>query len=202
MILELLFSSGRRPRCPGQRLRNHALKLIQKRKTTKSGERNSVPERIFQALQDKHRINNVKFFGNPIFFINFAPAEGSGAGLLPVGTVGTRQRHVSAAIAQLVEHFIRNEKVVGSSPTRGSNVNNLSLSEIETSLRLGLSKKRLRNYQNIPKNGEKLVSFLVSQCHFCVTKMHLVLLTHTYIWPFFIGLMAFFRLNMLSLQKL
>ena len=26
----------------------------------------------------------------------------------------------SAAIAQLVEHFIRNEKVVGSSPTRGS----------------------------------------------------------------------------------
>ena len=25
-----------------------------------------------------------------------------------------------AAIAQLVEHFIRNEKVVGSSPTRGS----------------------------------------------------------------------------------
>jgi len=25
MILELLFSSGRRPRCPGQRLRNHAL---------------------------------------------------------------------------------------------------------------------------------------------------------------------------------
>ena len=27
----------------------------------------------------------------------------------------------SAAIAQLVEHFIRNEKVVGSSPTRGSN---------------------------------------------------------------------------------
>ena len=120
MLFRSLFSSGRRPRCPGQRLRNHALKLIQKRKTTKSGERNSVPERIFQALQDKHRINNVKFFGNPIFFINFAPAEGSGAGLLPVGTVGTRQRHVSAAIAQLVEHFIRNEKVVGSSPTRGS----------------------------------------------------------------------------------
>ena len=28
----------------------------------------------------------------------------------------------SAAIAQLVEHFIRNEKVVGSSPTRGSNI--------------------------------------------------------------------------------
>ena len=28
----------------------------------------------------------------------------------------------SAAIAQLVEHFIRNEKVVGSSPTRGSRV--------------------------------------------------------------------------------
>ena len=28
---------------------------------------------------------------------------------------------LSAAIAQLVEHFIRNEKVVGSSPTRGSN---------------------------------------------------------------------------------
>lgn len=27
----------------------------------------------------------------------------------------------NAAIAQLVEHFIRNEKVVGSSPTRGSN---------------------------------------------------------------------------------
>lgn len=27
---------------------------------------------------------------------------------------------ISAAIAQLVEHFIRNEKVVGSSPTRGS----------------------------------------------------------------------------------
>ena len=26
----------------------------------------------------------------------------------------------NAAIAQLVEHFIRNEKVVGSSPTRGS----------------------------------------------------------------------------------
>ena len=26
----------------------------------------------------------------------------------------------SAAIAQSVEHFIRNEKVVGSSPTRGS----------------------------------------------------------------------------------
>ena len=30
---------------------------------------------------------------------------------------------LSAAIAQLVEHFIRNEKVVGSSPTRGSRVN-------------------------------------------------------------------------------
>ena len=27
---------------------------------------------------------------------------------------------MKAAIAQLVEHFIRNEKVVGSSPTRGS----------------------------------------------------------------------------------
>ena len=27
---------------------------------------------------------------------------------------------IDAAIAQLVEHFIRNEKVVGSSPTRGS----------------------------------------------------------------------------------
>ena len=30
----------------------------------------------------------------------------------------------NAAIAQLVEHFIRNEKVVGSSPTRGSNIQN------------------------------------------------------------------------------
>ena len=29
-------------------------------------------------------------------------------------------REAKAAIAQLVEHFIRNEKVVGSSPTRGS----------------------------------------------------------------------------------
>ncbi len=28
--------------------------------------------------------------------------------------------HTSAAIAQLVEHFIRNEKVPGSSPGRGS----------------------------------------------------------------------------------
>ena len=28
-----------------------------------------------------------------------------------------------AAIAQLVEHFIRNERVVGSSPIRGSNIN-------------------------------------------------------------------------------
>ena len=28
---------------------------------------------------------------------------------------------MSAAIAQLVEHFIRNEKVMGSSPIRGSN---------------------------------------------------------------------------------
>ena len=31
-----------------------------------------------------------------------------------------------AAIAQLVEHFIRNEKVVGSSPTRGSKKNDMS----------------------------------------------------------------------------
>ena len=28
----------------------------------------------------------------------------------------------TAAIAQSVEHFIRNEKVVGSSPTRGSKI--------------------------------------------------------------------------------
>ena len=33
----------------------------------------------------------------------------------------------SAAIAQLVEHFIRNEKVVGSSPTRGSICKRLSI---------------------------------------------------------------------------
>ena len=31
-----------------------------------------------------------------------------------------RSRVAFAAIAQSVEHFIRNEKVVGSSPTRGS----------------------------------------------------------------------------------
>ncbi len=33
-----------------------------------------------------------------------------------------------AAIAQLVEHFIRNEKVVGSSPTRGSEDKRLCIS--------------------------------------------------------------------------
>ncbi len=32
----------------------------------------------------------------------------------------SRRANHPAAIAQLVEHFIRNEKVVGSSPTRGS----------------------------------------------------------------------------------
>ena len=36
----------------------------------------------------------------------------------------------SAAIAQLVEHFIRNEKVVGSSPTRGSKAKTKKLNQL------------------------------------------------------------------------
>ena len=53
-------------------------------------------------------INSVKSFGDWEIFINFADARRFQTVLQ------------SAAIAQLVEHFIRNEKVVGSSPTRGS----------------------------------------------------------------------------------
>ena len=38
----------------------------------------------------------------------------------------------SAAIAQSVEHFIRNEKVMGSSPIRGSGKEGVSYSESDT----------------------------------------------------------------------
>ena len=34
--------------------------------------------------------------------------------------IGNFNKYIVAAIAQLVEHFIRNEKVMGSSPIRGS----------------------------------------------------------------------------------
>ena len=42
----------------------------------------------------------------------------------------------NAAIAQLVEHFIRNEKVVGSSPTRGSQGGNQSLPKVIKTLNI------------------------------------------------------------------
>ncbi len=47
----------------------------------------------------------MKFLKIPILFPKFAPGIQTG---------------ISASIAQLVEHFIRNEKVPGSSPGRGS----------------------------------------------------------------------------------
>ena len=37
----------------------------------------------------------------------------------------SRQYSIQAAIAQLVEHFIRNEKVMGSSPIRGSTIGSI-----------------------------------------------------------------------------
>ena len=56
--------------------------------------------------------------------------------------------HFFASIAQSVEHFIRNEKVMGSSPIRGSKKRKFNkldfLFYLETR-----SKKMVKNYKNL-----------------------------------------------------
>ena len=62
-----------------------------------------------------------------------------------------------AAIAQLVEHFIRNEKVVGSSPTRGSKLKQLKTNLLKVGFSLFITKATLYILKNILTFEEKSV---------------------------------------------